>query len=82
MINVKKGIFLGIGILGGIIKTTVEIHGRRIFCDFKIACNMASGDDLMPYFQKLIIDNKILIFSKTTCPFCNKVKKILFDHIN
>lgn len=36
------------------------------------------------YLDKLITDNRVLIFSKTTCPFCVKVKYIIcfFNFIN
>ena len=33
------------------------------------------------YIQDLIRENKIAIFSKTTCPYCTKVKQ-LFDSLN
>ena len=29
------------------------------------------------YVEKLIKDNKIVIFSTTTCPFCKKAKDLL-----
>ena len=35
----------------------------------------------MEVVEQRIKDNKIIVFSKTTCPFCTKIKQ-LFDSLN
>ena len=39
------------------------------------------GQPPEPFVNELIKDNKVVIFSKTTCPFCTKVKE-LFKSLN
>lgn len=34
------------------------------------------GSDLMSEIKTKIKDNKVVIFSKTTCPFCTKVASV------
>lgn len=38
-----------------------------------------SGDSVQDYVEKLLKENKIVIFSKTTCPWCVKVKQLFKD---
>jgi hypothetical protein len=40
-----------------------------------------SGDPIQDYVEKLLNENKIVVFSKTTCPWCVKVKQ-LFKELN
>ncbi|XP_012935347.1 thioredoxin reductase 1, cytoplasmic isoform X1 [Aplysia californica] len=35
------------------------------------------GDDVKPEVQQLIASNAVVVFSKTTCPFCTKAKDLL-----
>ncbi|KAK7102055.1 thioredoxin reductase 1, cytoplasmic-like isoform X2 [Littorina saxatilis] len=41
----------------------------------------AQGADVVVYLQELINSNKVMVFSKTTCPFCLKIKD-LFKSLN
>uniref|UniRef100_A0A1B6M8U6 thioredoxin-disulfide reductase (NADPH) n=1 Tax=Graphocephala atropunctata TaxID=36148 RepID=A0A1B6M8U6_9HEMI len=52
---------------------------------FSISCfnfhKMETNIEIKSSFQNLIDEHKIVVFSKTTCPYCKKVKK-LFQDIN
>ena len=40
-----------------------------------------ANSELKDYLQQMIDENRVMIFSKTTCPFCAKVKE-LFKSLN
>jgi len=40
---------------------------------------ISGNNSVQDYVEKLLKENKIVIFSKTTCPWCVKVKQLFKD---
>ncbi|CAF3109331.1 unnamed protein product [Rotaria socialis] len=50
---------------------------RRITLSANVASSISSNDVLVDKVQQLINNHKVIIFSKTFCPYCIKAKEIL-----
>ena len=81
-------IFLNSEHIGGfdnLSKLNSEGRLKSLLSDSKAAASSGirpkASETIEEFVNKLIKDNKVMIFSKETCPFCVKIKE-LFSSIN
>ncbi|XP_046684101.1 thioredoxin reductase 3-like [Homalodisca vitripennis] len=83
----RGGILVSVvGLLGKIVQPQTFSGPKnsvttKLFFGIQCTRKMTTSKEIESSFKSLINDNDVVVFSKTTCPFCKKVKQ-LFKDIN